>query len=64
MVELKLTTVKLLQNVYTDFKIRAFQTNFSLQKLVNRSVYLYVTDEKYRDMIHSVKNLQVSGSNF
>lgn len=62
--ELKLTSVKLLPTLYTQYKVMSFQTGFSLQKLVNRSIHLYLTNEKYRDAIHGMRELQTSGSNF
>ena len=45
----KLTTVKILTEWYRKFKIHSFDTGFSLQKLVNRSLYRFVTDEKFRE---------------
>ena len=61
---LKLTSVKLLPSLYTDYKVMSFQTGFSLQKLVNRSIHLYLSNEKYREAMHGMKELQASGSNF
>ena len=39
---LKLTSVKLLDNLYKKFKISNLDDNFTLQKLINRSMDLYV----------------------
>ncbi len=36
----------------------------TLQKLTNRSVYLYLNDEKYREKIETMDELIISGSNF
>ena len=38
---LKLTSVKLLDNLYKKFKISNLDDNFTLQKLINRSMDLY-----------------------
>ena len=38
MVETKLTTVKILKNVYSKFKRLSFESDITLQKLVNRAV--------------------------
>ena len=59
---LKLTSVKLLDNLYKKFKISNLDDSFTLQKLVNRSIDLYVHDEKFRKAINEWKNLKPSGS--
>jgi hypothetical protein len=59
---LKLTSVKLLDNLYKKFKISNLDDNFTLQKLINRSMDLYVHDEKFRNKINDWKNLKPSGS--
>ena len=59
---LKLTSVKLLDNLYKKFKVSNLDDNFTLQKLVNRSMDLYVHDEKFRKAINEWKNLEPSGS--
>ena len=59
---LKLTTVKLLNNLYKKFKINNLDDNFTLQKLVNRSMDLYVLDSKFKKEIQSYDKLISSGS--
>tara|TARA_Y100000004_G_scaffold66756_2_gene74812 strand:- start:1327 stop:1515 length:189 start_codon:yes stop_codon:yes gene_type:complete len=59
---LKLTSVKLLDNLYKKFKIHNLDDSFTLQKLVNRSMDLYVHDENFRNQINEWKNLKPSGS--
>lgn len=59
---LKLTSVKLLDNLYKKFKISNLDDNFTLQKLVNRSMDLYLLDNKFKTKIHEWKNLKPSGS--
>ena len=59
---LKLTSVKLLDNLYKKFKIYNLDDSFTLQKLVNRSMDLYVLDEDFKQKIHSYNNLIPSGS--
>jgi hypothetical protein len=44
---LKLTSVKLLDNLYKKFKISNLDDSFTLQKLVNRSMDLYVHNERF-----------------
>ena len=59
---LKLTSVKLLDNLYKKFKVSNLDDNFTLQKLVNRSMDLYLLDDKFKTQIHKWKNLKQSGS--
>jgi hypothetical protein len=59
---LKLTSVKLLDNLYKKFKIHNLDDSFTLQKLVNRSMDLYVHNEEFRNQINEWKNLKPSGS--
>ena len=58
----KLTTVKLLDDLYKKFKISNLEDNFTLQKLVNRSMDLYVKDDNFRRTIVEWENLKPSGS--
>jgi hypothetical protein len=59
---LKLTSVKLLDNLYKKFKISNLDDSFTLQKLVNRSMDMYVLDKEFRASINEWKNLKPSGS--
>jgi len=45
---LKLTSVKIVDHLFDDFKVSSIRHKFNLQKLVNRSVNLYLTDEEFR----------------
>ena len=53
MAETKLTTVKILKNVYSKFKRLSFESDITLQKLVNRAVDKYVEDEDFRKELKS-----------
>jgi hypothetical protein len=63
-VEMKLTSVHVLDVIYKKFKINAIDGSINLQKLVNRSLDLYVKDEKFRDTINNYTDLAVSGSKY
>ena len=63
MVETKLTT-KILKNVYSKFKRLSFESDITLQKLVNRAVDKYVEDEDFRNEINDYTLLEVSRSQF
>ena len=64
MADTKLTTVKIIKNLYSKFKKISFDSNITLQKLVNRSVDKYLEDEDFRTEINNYENLQASGSAF
>ena len=59
---LKLTSVKLLDNLYKKFKMSNLDDSFTLQKLVNRSMYMYVHNDEFRKSIKEWQNLKPSGS--
>ena len=58
----KLTSVKILKDLYKKFKYNALSDEFTLQKLVNRSMDLYLIDENFKTQIKEWKNLKASGS--
>ena len=60
----KLTSVKILDSLYEKFKLNTVNTKMTLQKLTNRSVDRFLTDDKFREEIETYDNLTVSGSNF
>lgn len=62
--ETKLTTVKIIKNLYSSFKRISFDSNITLQKLVNRSVDKYIDDENFRNEINNYTELEPSGSQF
>jgi hypothetical protein len=64
MAETKLTTVKIIKDIYSRFKRISFDSNITLQKLVNRSVDKYIEDESFRTEINGYQNLHESGSQF
>ena len=60
----KLTSVKIIESLYEKFKLNTVNTKMTLQKLTNRSVDKFLTDEKFREEIETYDNLLISGSNF
>ena len=62
--ETKITSVRILSELYKKFRGVALNEEFTLQKLVNRSIDRYMKDEKYKKSIVEHVDLQVSGSNF
>jgi hypothetical protein len=55
--KLQLTSVKVHKHLFEEFKIETVKTKFSLQKLADRSLYLYLTDEDFRKKLHNQSNL-------
>tara|TARA_B110000003_G_scaffold270665_1_gene303528 strand:- start:125 stop:319 length:195 start_codon:yes stop_codon:yes gene_type:complete len=64
MANTKLTTVKIIKDVYSKFKQISFDSNITLQKLVNRSLNKYVQDIEFQNEINTYGELQSSGSQF
>jgi len=62
--ETKLTSVKILKEVYSKFKKVSFESNMTLQKIVNRSLDKYINEEEYRESMNSYLELQASGSQY
>ena len=60
--DIKLTSVKVLEDRYNQFKEFNVKRNMTLQRLVNRTMVLYLTDTKFRDEVDSMVELRVSGS--
>jgi len=64
MANTNLTSVKLLKTLYEKFKMTTVNTKMSLQKLTNRSIHLYLSNEDFKSKIEENCNLIDSGSNF
>tara|TARA_Y100001963_G_C6702816_1_gene410361 strand:- start:867 stop:1070 length:204 start_codon:yes stop_codon:yes gene_type:complete len=62
--DIKLTSVKIVKDLYNEFKHVSLDDNINLQQLVNRCVTLYVRDESFRDKINEYVDLKESGSSF
>jgi hypothetical protein len=60
----KLTSIKILKDVYSSFKQVSFDSDVTLQKLVNRTVERYVSDKEFRQEMNEYLKLQISGSQF
>ena len=64
MKEEKLTSVKVIDELYKKFREKSIRDDFSLQKLVNRSIDLFVYDEEFAKKIMNYENLEKSGSKY
>lgn len=55
----KLTSVKVDATIFQNFKIETIRTKFSLQKLVDRAMYLYLNDEEFKTKLHNTNDLEI-----
>ena len=55
----RLTSIKLLTEVYNGFKDKGRMENVTLQKLVNRAMWLYLNDDDFASKI----NQKIKGLN-
>lgn len=49
--DLTLTSVKVKSDLWDTFKIECIKRKFSFQKLADRSIFLYLTDEDFRKKV-------------
>jgi hypothetical protein len=61
--DMTLTSVKVQSDLFEDFKIACVKYKFSLQKLNDRAIHLYLTNEDFRKQIHSHTNIDFEKSN-
>lgn len=59
---MQLTSVKIPDSLFEQFKIACVKHKFSVQKLTERSMYLYLTDEEFRKNIHNQLDTEFTGS--
>mgnify|MGYP006099985445 FL=1 len=52
-----LTSVKVKSDLFDEFKIECVRRKFSFQKLADRSLHLYLTNEDFRKQINSHTDL-------
>ena len=51
--ELKLTSVKVDAKLFEDFKIECVRRKYTLNKLVNTAIKLYLEEEDFRKKLHN-----------
>jgi len=57
--DMTLTSVKIQSDLFENFKIECVKRKFSFQKLADRAIYLYLTDEDFRKQITNQLNLDL-----
>ena len=60
----KLTSVKIIENLYNSFKLKTVNTDMTLQKLTNRALDMYLKSEEFEKDLEVYDELSISGSNF
>jgi len=59
----RLTTVRIEDELFQEFKYQCIKNKFSFQKLASRSIFLYLTDDKFKKDIHNLNNINIEQIN-
>jgi hypothetical protein len=57
--DMTLTSVKVQSDLFEEFRVECVKRKFSFQKLADRAVHLYLTDNEFRKLIHNHSNLNL-----
>jgi hypothetical protein len=57
--KMTLTSVKVKSELFENFKVECVRRKFSFQKLADRALFLYLTDEDFRKQITNQSNLEL-----
>ena len=57
--DMTLTSVKIQSELFDEFKIVCVRHKFSFQKLADRCVHLYLTNEDFKKSVHNHTNLEL-----
>ena len=57
-----ITSVKIPETLYEDFKVTSVKTKINLQDIVERAMYMYLTDSRFRQSIHEQYSTYYTGS--
>jgi hypothetical protein len=60
--KMQLTSVKVPEDLFEQFKIACVKYKFSVQKLTERAMFLYLSNEDFRKQIHNQLDTQFTGS--
>ena len=55
----QLTSVKINKDLFEQFRVECIKRKFSFQKLSERAVHMYLSDEDFRKRIHSHSDLSL-----
>ena len=54
-----LTSVKIQSDLFENFKIECVRRKFSFQKLADRAIYLYLTNDDFKKQITNQTNIEL-----
>jgi hypothetical protein len=57
--DMTLTSVKVKSDLFENFKIECVKRKFSFQKLADRAIHLYLTNDDFRKTINNHNNLEL-----
>jgi hypothetical protein len=57
--DMTLTSVKIQSGLFDEFKVACVRHKFSFQKLADRAIHMYLTDEDFKRQIHNHTNLDL-----
>jgi hypothetical protein len=57
--DMTLTSVKIHTDLFDEFKVSCVRHKFSFQKLADRAIHLYLTDDNFRKQIHNHNDLDI-----
>ena len=57
--DMTLTSVKIQSDLFETFKIECVKRKFSFQKLADRAIHLYLTDDDFRKQLHNHNDLDI-----
>jgi hypothetical protein len=57
-----LTTVRLQDTLFNDFKLEAIRNRITMRNLVERSMYLYLTDSEFKRTVNNQLHCHYTGS--
>lgn len=55
----KLTSVRLHPELFHRFKTRCVSEDFTFQKLAERSIFLYLTDEDFKEKVTKTEKIKI-----
>lgn len=58
--DMTLTSVKIQTELWDEFRVECLKRKFSFQKLSDRAIHLFLTDEDFRKQIINHNNLDLN----
>jgi len=55
----RLTSVKVEEELFLEFKSECIRSKFSFQKLADRAIFLYLTDKDFRKQLHNQNEIKL-----